>query len=83
MGKVAEGEKKKKKKRKEKVFLYVLKILCWKSLKSKDVMKNLYALMEYLVWNIVFQNALFSLIWTFFLYSLLSYLNLSPITTGK
>jgi hypothetical protein len=28
MGKVAEGEKKKKKKRKEKVFLYVLKILC-------------------------------------------------------
>jgi len=35
MGKVANGEKQKEKKRKKKVFLYVLKILCWKSLKSK------------------------------------------------
>ena len=61
MGKVAKGKKKKERqKKKKKVFLYVLKILCWKSLKSKEVkhwwlkMKNLYALMEYLVWNIIF-----------------------------
>jgi len=53
------------------VFLYVLKILYWKSLKSKEVkhwwlkMKNLCALMEYLVWNIIFQNALLSFVWTF------------------
>jgi len=66
MGKVAKGKNKKKK-----VFLYVLKILCWKSLKSKEVkhwwlkMKNLCALMKYLVWNIIFQNALLSLVWTF------------------
>jgi len=76
MGKVAKGEKKKqqkkrKKKKKKKVFLYVLKILCWKSLKSKEVkhwclkMENLCALMEYLVWNIIFQNALLFLVWTF------------------
>jgi hypothetical protein len=42
------------------VFLYVLKILCWKTLKSKEVkhwrlkMENLCALMKYLVWNIIF-----------------------------
>lgn len=66
-----EEKKKKKKKRKKKVFLYVLKVLCWKSLKSKGVkhlwlkMKNLWALMEYLVWSIIFQNALLSLVWTF------------------
>jgi len=59
------------KKKKRRVFLYILKILCWKSLKSKEVkhwwlkMKNLCALMEYLVWNIIFQNALLSLVWTF------------------
>jgi hypothetical protein len=53
------------------MFLYVLKILYWKSLKSKEVkywllkMENLYALMEYLVWNIIFQNALLFLVWTF------------------
>jgi len=64
MGKVVKGKKKK-------VFLYVFKILCWKSLKSKEVkhwwlkMENLCALMEYPVWNIIFQNALLSLIWTF------------------
>jgi len=62
---------KEKERKKEKVFLYVLKILCWKSLKSKEVkhwwlkMENLYALIEYLVWNIIFQNALLSLVWTF------------------
>jgi hypothetical protein len=67
MGKVAKGEKQKKKKKKR-VFLYVLKILCWKSLKSKEIkywwlkMKNLYALMEYLVWNIIFQNVILSLV---------------------
>jgi hypothetical protein len=67
MGKVAKGEKEKKKKKKR-VFLYVLKILCWKSLKSKEIkhwwlkMKNLYALMEYLVWNIIFQNVILSLV---------------------
>ena len=65
MGKVAKGKKEKKKKKKKKgkkkkVFLYVLKILCWESLKSKEVkhwwlkMENLCALMEYLVWNIIF-----------------------------
>jgi hypothetical protein len=60
-----------KKNRKKKVLLYILKILCWKSLKSKGVkhwwlkMKNLWALMEYLVWSIIFQNALFYLVWTF------------------
>jgi hypothetical protein len=58
-------------KKKKKVFLYVLKILYWKSLKSKEVkhwwlkMENLCALMEYLVWNIIFQNALLFLVWTF------------------
>jgi len=66
MGKVAKGEKQEKK-----VFLYVLKVLCWKSFKSKEVkhwwlkMENLCALMEYLVGNIIFQNALLSLVWTF------------------
>jgi branched-subunit amino acid transport protein AzlD len=61
----------KKKEKTKKVFLYVLKILCWKSLKSKKVkhwwlkMKNLCALIKYLVWNIIFQNALLSLVWTF------------------
>jgi len=72
MGKVAKGEKEKKEKeKKKKVFLYVLKILCWESLKSKEIkhwwlkMENLYTLMEYLVWNIIFQNALLSLVWTF------------------
>jgi hypothetical protein len=70
MGKVANGEKQKEK-RKKKVFLYVLKILCWKSLKSKEVkhwwlkMENLCALMKYLVWNIICQNALLSLVWIF------------------
>ena len=62
MGKVAKGKKEKKKNREKekKVFLYVLKILYWKSLKSKEVkhwwlkMENLCALMEYLVWNIIF-----------------------------
>jgi len=73
MGKVAKGkktkreekekEKKKKKKKgkkRKKIFLYVLKILCWESLKSKEVkhwwlkMENLCAMMEYLVWNIIF-----------------------------
>jgi len=72
--KVKKKEKKKKKKKKErkkKVFLYVLKVLCWESLKSKGVkhwwlkMENLCVLMEYLVWNIIFQNALLSLVWTF------------------
>jgi hypothetical protein len=64
-------KKEKQKKTKKKVFLYVLKVLCWKSLKSKEVkhwwlkMKNLCALIEYLVWNIIFQNALLSLVWTF------------------
>ena len=87
MGKVAKGKKMKKKKKK--VLLYVLKILYWKSLKSKEVkhwwlkMENLCALMEYLVWNIIFQNALLSLVWTFFFYSLLPHLYLSPITTRK
>jgi hypothetical protein len=63
--------KKEQRKRKKKVFLYVLKIICWKSLKSKEVkhwwlkMENLCALMEYLVWNIIFQNALLYLVWTF------------------
>ena len=93
MGKVAKGKKKKERKKKEKkrkkVFLYVLKILYWKSLKSKEVkhwwlkMENLCASMEYLVWNIIFQNALLSLVWTFFFYSLLPHLYLSPITTRK
>jgi len=69
--KVKKKGKKKKKERKKKVFLYILKILCWKSLKSKEVkhwwlkMENLCALMEYLVWNIIFQNALLFLVWTF------------------
>ena len=69
--KVKKKEREKKGKKENKVFLYVLKILCWKSLKSKEVkhwwlkMENLCALMEYLVWNIIFQNALFSLVWTF------------------
>jgi len=69
--KVKKKEREKKGKKENKVFLYVLKILCWKSLKSKEVkhwwlkMKTLCALMEYLVWNIIFQNALFSLVWTF------------------
>ena len=64
-------KKKEQRKRKKKVFLYVLKILCWKSLKSKEAkhwwlkMENLCALMKYLVWNIIFQNALLSLVWTF------------------
>ena len=58
MGKVAKGKKKRKRKKekeKKKVFLYILKILCWKSLKSKGVkhwwlkIENLCALMEYLV----------------------------------
>ena len=67
IGKVAKGEKPKKKK----VFLYALKILCWKSLKSKEVkhwwlkMENVCALLEYLVWNIIFHNALPFLVWTF------------------
>jgi hypothetical protein len=67
------------------VFLYVLKILCWKSLKSKEVkhwclkMENLYALMEYLVWNIIFQNALLSLIWTFFFTLFYLTLTLAPL----
>jgi len=67
-----ERKKRKKKKKKKKVFLYVLKILYWKSLKSKEVkhwwlkMENLCALMKYLVCNIIFQNALLSLVWTFF-----------------
>jgi hypothetical protein len=62
---------KNQKKKKKKVFLYVLKILCWKSLKSKEVkhwwlkMETLCALMEYLIWNIIFHNALLSLVWTF------------------
>jgi len=66
--KVKKNKKKKRKQKKEEVFLYVLKILCWKSLKSKEVkhwwlkMENLYALMEYLVWNIIFQNTLLSLV---------------------
>jgi hypothetical protein len=61
--------KNKKKNKKTEVFLYVLKVLCWKSLKSKEVknwwlkMKNLCAFMEYLVGNINFQNALLSLVW--------------------
>jgi len=65
------NKKKKRKEKKNKVFLYVLKVLCWKSLKSKEVkhwwlkMKNLCALIEYLVWNIIFQNTLLSLVWTF------------------
>ena len=86
MGKVAKGEKQKK--RKNKVFLYVLKVLCWKSLKSKGVkhlwlkMKNLCALMEYLVWNIIFQNALLFLVWLIS-FTLLPHLNPSPITVGK
>ena len=61
MGKVAKGKKEKKEReKKKKVFIYVLKILCWKSLKSKEVkhwwlkMENFCALMEYLVWNIIF-----------------------------
>ena len=64
-------KKKKEKEKKKKVFLYVLKILCWERLKSKEVkhwwlkMENLCALMEYLVWNIIFQNALLSSVWTF------------------
>jgi len=67
--KVKKKQKRKKKEKKE-VFLYVLKILCWKSLKSKEVkhwwlkMENLCALMEF-VWNIIFQNALLFLVWTF------------------
>ena len=62
-GKVVKSEKKS--------FPYVLKVLCWKIFKSKEIkhwwlkMKNLCALMEYLVWNIIFQNALFFLVWTF------------------
>jgi hypothetical protein len=58
-------------KKKKKVYLYVLKILYWKSLKSKEVkhwwlkMENLCALMEYLAWNIIFQNVLLFLVWTF------------------
>jgi len=87
MGKVAKGKKKKRTKKNKKVFLYVLKILCWKSLKSKGVkhwwlkMKNLWALMEYLVWSIIFQNALLSLIWTFpftFFYLTLTLAPLQP-----
>ena len=84
MGKVAKGEKNKK----TKVFLYVLKVLCWKSLKSKEVknwwlkIENLCALMEYLVWNIIFQNALLSLVWLIS-FTLLPHLTPSPITTGK
>ena len=60
MGKLPKVKNKTKKERKKEVFLYVLKILCWKSLKSKEVkhwwlkMENLCALMEYLVWNIIF-----------------------------
>ena len=67
----AKVPKVKKRGKKEKIFLYILKILRWKSLKSKEVkhwwlkMENLCALMEYLVWNIIFQNALLSLVWTF------------------
>jgi hypothetical protein len=37
MGKVAKGKKRKKKGKKKKMFLNVLKILCWKNLKSKEV----------------------------------------------
>jgi hypothetical protein len=64
------NKKQKKEEKEKKVFLYVLKVLCWKSLKSKEVkhwclkMENLCVLMEYLVWNIIFQNALLSLVWT-------------------
>jgi len=60
-----------KKKKKKKCSFVFFKILCWKSLKSKEVkhwwlkMENLCALMKYLVWNIIFQNALLSLVWTF------------------
>ena len=71
MGKVAKGEIQKEKKKKKKCSFVFFKILCWKSLKSKEVkhwwlkMENLCALMKYLVWNIIFQNALLSLVWTF------------------
>jgi hypothetical protein len=77
--------KKKKKRKKKKVFLYVLKILCWKSLKSKEVkhwwlkMKNLCDLIEYLVWNIIFQNALLSLVWTFSFTHFYLTLTLAPL----
>jgi len=87
--KVKKKKKRKKKKRKKKVFLYVLKILCWKSLKSKEVkhwwlkMKNLCALMKYLVWNIIFSECSTFFGLNLFFYSLLPHLNLSPITTRK
>jgi len=60
MGEVAKGEKKKRRKEKCSIVFIVLKILCWWSLKSKEVkyrylkMENLRALMEYLVWKINF-----------------------------
>jgi len=72
-------------KKKKKVFLYVVKILCWKILKSKEVkhwwlkMENLCDLMEYLVWNIIFQNALLSLVWTFFFTLCYLTLTLAPL----
>ena len=69
--KLPKVKKKTKNTKTKKIFIYVLEVLCWKSLKSKGVkhwwlkMKNLWALMEYLVWSIIFQNALLSLVWIF------------------
>jgi len=76
MGKVAKGKKKKERKKKEKrkrkkcSFMF-LRFYIEKAWNQKEVkhwwlkMKNLCALMEYLVRNIIFQNALLSLVWTF------------------
>jgi len=81
--------KKKEQRKRKKVFLYVLKILCWKSLKSKEdkhwwlKMENLCALMKYLVWNIIFLECSTFFGLDIFFYSLLPHLNLSPITTRK
>jgi len=62
-------KRKKRTKKKKKMFLYVLKILCWKSLKSKKdkhwwlKMENLCALMKYIVWNILFEISFFRMLY--------------------
>jgi hypothetical protein len=89
--KVKKKEKKKKKKKRiiiKKVFLYVLKVLCWKSLKSKEI-KHWWLKMKNLCFDgISCLKYHFSECSTFFglnlsIYFFFPHLNLSPITTRK
>jgi len=77
MDKVAK-EKEKKRKEKCSIVFIVLKILCWWSLKSKEVkywylkMEKLRALMGYLVWKIIFLECSTSFGFSLFFYHTLT-----------